>query len=163
MKSLCLSFALLLALISTAEALDLIQIEGCYQTISIDGKAVQMGADYQKSLTEIKGGVSSVFKNLDGSPLKHTLLVLFTGASGPWYSYHSFVAFPEHGELTQETDRLSYEINQDFYLDHKKVDHYLSLELEQSGKYLTGRAHFESHIRNMSGERTFTLEPTECF
>ncbi len=167
MKLFTFALALLFSLNSYGAQMNWSDLEGCYESVLIDGKPVEMGPDLQKSLTEIKSGESSVFENLDHSPLNHILLILFTGASGPWYSYHSFVAFPQHGDLSTTRDQLNYTVDADFFLNdrgfRKKVDHYLSIELEQDGEYLTGSASFESHIRNMSGERTFKLKRTTCF
>lgn len=166
MKYLSLALLLTFSIAAKAQNLDWYQLEGCYESVAIDGQPVQIGADYQKSLTEIKTGVSSVFENLDGSEVNHALLILFTGASGPWYSYHSFVAFPEHGDLSSTSNKLSYQVDEDFLLNErgfrKKVDHYLSLELQVNGEYLEGSAAYESHIRNMSGERTFKLKKVSC-
>ena len=125
-----------------------------------------MGSEYERSLTEVTNGISSVFENLDGFPLKHILFVLFTGASGPWYDYHSFVIFPEHGTLESTQDRLSYKLDEDFLINdygrRTKVDHYLNVEIERNGGYLIGTAQYESNIRQMSGERSFTLERAPC-
>lgn len=143
------------------------QLLGCYETVLLDGQTVQMGPDYERSLTMIESGTSSVFETLGGEPLKHVLITLFTGASGPWYGYHSFVVFPEMGTLNQSDSSLSYLVDEDVhYIDlgrATKVDHYLNVNLELVGELIKGSAHFESELRQLSGERTFTLKAAPCW
>lgn len=143
------------------------QLLGCYETVLLDGQAVQMGPEYERSLTMIESGTSSVFETLKGEALKHILITLFTGANGPWYGYHSFVVFPEMGTLNMSDRSLSYLIDEDVnYIDWgraTKVDHYLNVNIELVGELIKGSAHFESELRQLSGERTFTLKAAPCW
>ena len=151
---------------TTLHAFSWQDIVGCYRSELIDGSPVPMGLDYERSLTKVEYGTSTVFESLEKVPLKHLLLVLFTGAEEPWYNYHSFVLFPDLGNFQTVTDRLSYQIDQDVYLmnwnQRTKVDHYLKVELEQDGEQIIGEALYESQIRRLSGQRTFTLKKVAC-
>jgi hypothetical protein len=160
-----LVIALLLSL-NIAYASPLTEYVGCYETIEIDGDSVPMGNDWERSLTRIEYGESSVFSHLNGKPLNHLLLVLFTGAQGPWTTYHSFVTFPELGSTHANTDQTIYYVDEDVMFEsnyrNNKVDHKVMLEINEAGDVLRGHVRYESRARMIESYREFVLEKTFC-
>lgn len=161
-----LLLTLVLSFHAQADTLGWNSLLGCYETVELDGEPVAMGSDFERSLTKIETGISSVFEDLDYNPLQHVLIVLFTGAHGPWYGYHSFVALPQLGEIIRSESALNYSVDEDLYFVNwgrrTKVDHNLQIDLEVIGDKLVGHAKFQSLQRSMDGERTFTLKKVAC-
>lgn len=150
------------------QARDLFDVMGCYETLSINDHPVEMGPSYEDSLTIFEYRESSVFFHLETrGPLKSFQFVLFTGSSGNWYSYHSFIGFSDFGITRVSENKMQYEVEENILMKNsgwrlEKVDHSMAINFVDYDEYLMGHATFESTERQMSGEKRFKLKPVPC-
>lgn len=153
---------------SSIYALDLKEIEGCYETQLIDHQVPAYGDRYLRTLSTIERDISPSFSTLDNASLEHLIINLYTGSNGMWDSYHPFVLFPEKGIIQNGDDNLTYSLNEDFLLwnnfRQEKVDHSIELKIKRlSDDIIEGEVRYVSRHRNMSGFRHFKLKRILCF
>jgi hypothetical protein len=146
---------------------DLRDYQGCYLTRLIDGRPPTLSSDPYRNLSTVTIAESSVFTDLDQAPLEHFLVTLYTGGDGNWAYYHPFVAFLGLGQWSIREDSLTYNIDEDIllwsYQRSSVVDHQLAFKMEIiSSSLISGTFVFRSESRNMTGERSFLIEKTDC-
>lgn len=158
----------IIALLSFGPSAQAIEdLEGCYETILIDGKTPDYSSDWERNFSRIEIGLSSTFLTLNRGPLTHFLLVLFTGAQGNWTNYHPFVAFTNLGSWQRDSAGLTYQNDHEILMWEwgltERVDHQVEITLNtHENGMIEGEASFFSQSRGMSGRRSFLLKESFC-
>lgn len=148
-------------------SLNFSQLEGCYQTLLIDGHPIHAGPDRSRSLTRIESHTSSLYFDKDKNPLQVLMVVFYLGYENNFYRYHSFILFPEVGDTTSSNDELYYSFRGEIMMRnwqvYQTVDHNIFFHgLKKEDHLLVGEVTFFSKIREMSGERQFKLKKVPC-
>lgn len=143
-------------------------LDGCYETVEINGERVEAGPDARTSQSSIFSVESEAYFDLESrKPLNTKVISIFKKFNGTWYTISNALIFENLGHLEVEKNSLKYSFENDvLYLDNHyaliKVDFRIFIKLVKENDLVKGSIRYSSYRRGQDVDMDIVLKKAPC-
>ncbi len=143
-------------------------LDGCYETVEINGERVEPGPDARASQSSIYSVESEAYFDLESRrPLTTKVISIFKKFNGTWYTISNALMFEGLGELEVGSNYLKYSFENDVLYRNSsyalvKTDFQIFIKLIKENDLIKGSIRYASYQRGQDLDMNIVLKKAAC-
>ena len=143
-------------------------LDGCYETVEINGERVEPGPDARTSQSSIFSVESEAYYDLESRrPLTTKVISIFKKFNGTWYTISNALMFEGLGEMEVDENSLKYTFENDVLYRNSnyslvKTDFQIFIKLFKENDLVKGSIRYASYRRGQDLDMNIVLKKAAC-